>query len=77
MTTFDDFLYKAKTVAQFVSLLYMMAALEFTTWNVAPSLHEPLLLIGRILIWVSVALTIISGVRYVWLNRSYLKDDKN
>ena len=37
---------------------------------------ETLLLIGRILIWISVALTILSGVRYVWLNRAYLKDDK-
>ena len=71
-----DIFGKAKTVAQFVSLRYMMAALEFTTWNVAPAAHETLLLIGRILIWISVALTILSGVRYVWLNRAYLKDDK-
>lgn len=69
-----DIFGKAKTVAQFVALLYMMVALELTTWGLSAQRCETLLLIGCILIWVSVALAILSGIRYVWQNRHHLKD---
>lgn len=75
---------KAKTVAQFVSILFMMAALEFASWqntllsgSALPDLVFSLpLLIGRVLIWISVILTMYSGVRYVWDNRRYFAEKK-
>ncbi len=71
---------KAKTVAQFVSILYMLAALEVSSWqhSILSSLALPdafvtaLLAIGYGLIWVSVTLTVISGIQYVWTYRKYL-----
>ena len=71
---------KAKTVAQFVSILYMLAALEFSTWQntllaslaLPDGLFTVLLTIGYGLIWVSVVLTVISGIQYVWTYRKYL-----
>ena len=70
----------AKTVAQFVSILYMLAALEVSSWqhSILSSLALPdafftaLLAIGYGLIWVSVTLTVISGIQYVWTYRKYL-----
>lgn len=75
---------KAKTVAQFVSILFMMAALEFVSWQHTllsgfslPDLVFSLpLLIGRILIWISVILTMYSGIQYVWSYRHYFSDEK-
>lgn len=75
---------KAKTVAQFVSILFMMAALEFASWQHTllsgfslPDLVFSLpLLIGRILIWISVILTMYSGIQYVWSYRHYFSDEK-
>lgn len=75
---------KAKTVAQFVSILYMFAALEYSSWqttilssyalpNIAYSLP---LLIGRVLIWVAVIMTMYSGIKYVWSYRHYFSDEK-
>ena len=71
---------KAKTVAQFVSILYMLAALEFSTWQhtllaslaLPDSLFTLLLAVGYGLMWVSVVLTVISGIQYVWTYRKYL-----
>lgn len=68
---------KAKTVAQFVSILFMLAALEFASWQqtllagfALPDLvFEVPLLVGWLLVWVSVVLTVISGCQYVWAYR--------
>jgi len=73
---------KLKTVAQFVAIIYMIVALEFSTWQhtllagfVLPELVFSLpLTIGWGLIWVSVALTMISGVQYVWELRRYFSE---
>lgn len=73
---------KAKTVAQFVSILFMIASLEFSTWQdtVFSGLGLPLsvftapLTIGRVFVWVSVVLTLISGFQYVWELRHYFRD---
>ena len=70
---------KAKTVAQFASIIYMLAALEFCSWEhtllagaaVPGWLYDVLPLAGRVLIWVSVVLTVISGFQYVWAYRQY------
>lgn len=75
---------KAKTVAQFVSILFMMAALELASWQhtllsgfALPDLVFSLpLLIGRILIWISVILTMYSGIKIVWSYRHYFTDEK-
>lgn len=75
---------KAKTVAQFISILFMMAALEFASWQhtflsgfALPDLAFSLpLMIGRILIWISVILTVYSGIQYVWNYRHYFTDGK-
>jgi len=73
---------KLKTVAQFVAIIYMLVALEFSTWQYSllagfalPELVFSLpLVIGHGLVWVSVALTIISGVQYVWELRRYFSE---
>ena len=75
---------KAKTVAQFVSILVMIVALEFSTWQTGllagaglPDLAFTLpVLIAQILIWVSVVLTLISGFQYVWAGRRYFAGGK-
>ncbi len=71
---------KLKTVAQFIAIIYMLTALEFATWqnwlSVPAAAFSIPLLIGRILIWISVVLTLIAGVEYVWQNREYFKNEK-
>lgn len=75
---------KVKTVAQFVSILFMLAAMEFSTWQTTilagfalpDALFTVPLFIGWVLIWVSVVLTVISGVQYVWAYRQYFAGEK-
>lgn len=75
---------KAKTVAQFVSILFMLAAMEFASWQetllagagFADMTFSLPLMAGRVLIWISVVLTVISGFQYVWNLRHYFKDSK-
>lgn len=75
---------KTKTVAQFVSILFMLAALEFSTWQstllsgvaLPAQLFSILLIIGQVLIWISVILTVYSGFEYVWELRHYFTDSK-
>ncbi len=75
---------KAKTVAQFAAIIFMIAALEFSTWQTGllagsalqDSVFSVPLTVGRALIWVSVVLTVISGFQYVWRNRRHLTDEK-
>lgn len=74
---------KAKTVAQFASILYMIAALEFVSWRdtllagfaIPDGVLSAVLIVGRVLIWVSDALTLISGFQYVWGNRAYFRTE--
>lgn len=78
-----NFLGKLKTVAQYIAIIYMLAALEFSTWGTgllaAFDLPELLftvpLVIGRVFIWISVILTAIAGVNYVWQNREYFSKE--
>ena len=75
---------KAKTVAQFVAIIYTLAALEFAGWQTGllagyalpASVFSVPLVIGRVCIWISVVMTVISGLDYVWLNRQYFKNEK-
>ena len=70
---------KAKTVAQYVAIIYMLVVLEWATWQnglLAP-LNWPELVftlpldLGAIPIWVATILTAVSGVVYFWDNRSF------
>lgn len=75
---------KTKTVAQFVAIIYMLVALEWSTWQhgVLAALSLPgeaftiPLLVGEVLIWVSVILTAVAGIEYVWNYREYFMNDK-
>lgn len=75
---------KAKTVAQFVSIIYMIVALEFSTWQTTILADFALsdmaftipVFVGQILVWISVVLTVISGLQYVWECRSYFRDSQ-
>lgn len=75
---------KTKTVAQFISIIYMLTALEFSTWQItllsgfslSAEVYSIPLIIGRVLIWISVVLTVVSGFQYVWELRRYFKDEK-
>ncbi len=70
---------KAKTVAQYVAILYLLAALEFSTWGgtlLAPftlpdTAYQVPLTIGEIMLWAVAAMTAISGIKYVLDNRGH------
>ncbi|MBP3381469.1 MAG: CDP-diacylglycerol--glycerol-3-phosphate 3-phosphatidyltransferase [Clostridia bacterium] len=73
---------KVKTVMQFVAIIYMIAALEVCSWQntlllgMLPDVfYSVLLIVGRVLIWVSVFFTIQSGIQYVWNGRKYFLDN--
>ncbi|MDR3644248.1 MAG: CDP-diacylglycerol--glycerol-3-phosphate 3-phosphatidyltransferase [Clostridia bacterium] len=57
---------KTKTVSQIVAII---AILLFNLFGAAPA---PLALTGQILLWIAAALTIISGIQYVWAYREYI-----
>ncbi len=75
---------KLKTVAQFVAILFELAALEFATWQgtvlascgLSDAVFSIPLTIGYVLLWVSVVLTVASGVQYVWSYKHYFKNEK-
>ena len=75
---------KAKTVAQFVAILFEFAALEFAGWQTGFLAGAGLpnwvftapLVVGQLLLWVSVVLTALSGFQYVWLNRRFFHTQK-
>lgn len=74
---------KAKTVAQMVSIIAMMLALEFADWQQTVPAFSALpdaaftlpLLICRIFIWISVVLTAISGGIYLWDYRRFFREN--
>lgn len=69
---------KAKTVTQMGAVLYMLAALqvmELLPAAVAVSLDDWVFGVGHLLIWVSVLLTVVSGIQYVWALRHYFKEN--
>ncbi len=72
---------KLKTVMQFVAIIYMLTAMEVCSWQngllqgVLPdAFYAVLMTVGQILVWISVVLTIVSGVQYVWNGRQYFAD---
>jgi len=75
-----DSLGKYKTIFQIVTVIYFLliiAAREPVFRWLNPVFDLPLFgpaLLGLLLIWVSLALTLISGSSYVWKNRKLLSD---
>ena len=75
---------KLKTVAQFIAILFELAALEFASWQgtLLSGLDLPEvvfsfpLTVGYVLLWISVVLTAVSGAQYVWGHRHYFKNEK-
>ncbi len=73
---------KLKTVAQYVAIIAMMVALQ---WQECCRLWLPSLpgaacdipiLVCQLLIWVSVVLTVISGIQYFWQFKHYFTESK-
>jgi CDP-diacylglycerol--glycerol-3-phosphate 3-phosphatidyltransferase len=75
-----DSLGKYKTIFQIVTVIYFLliiAAREPLFQWLNPVFDLPLLgpaTLGLLLIWISLALTLISGLSYVWKNRKLLSD---
>lgn len=77
-----SFFGKAKTVAQYIAILFTIAAMEFATWQQSvlggfdlPDMVFTLpLIIGTVLLWIATILTVISGVQYVYNGRHFFKD---
>ena len=73
---------KFKTVAQYVAIICSIAALEFENWQTGwlssaalpDTVFTTPLLISQVLLWISAALTLVSGIEYVWSNREYIKE---
>jgi len=69
---------KVKTVMQFVAIIYMITALEVCSWQdtllagLLPEVfYSVLMIVGRVLVWISVFFTLQSGIQYVWNGRQY------
>jgi len=75
-----DSLGKYKTIFQIVTVIYFLliiAAREPAFRWLNPVFDLPLLgpaRLGLLLVWISLALTLISGLSYVWKNRKLLND---
>lgn len=77
-----SFFGKAKTVAQYVGILFTMAANEFATWQQSVLANAGLpgavftvpLTISSVLLWVAAILTVISGIQYVYNGRRFFKN---
>ena len=67
---------KIKTVLQMTAIIYFLLALEVTgrLETGFSALSAGLLIAGRVLIWLSVAATVISGAQYGWQYRSVLRE---
>ncbi len=73
-----NFFGKLKTVAQYIAILFSMAALqwnELSRWLtfLPRMLFSAPIFIGKVLIWISVIFTVISGARYIYDCRRFLR----
>lgn len=66
---------KLKTVSQMIATIAVMFLQEMASWGILPVVF-PTGLICTILIWISVAFTIISGVVYLLDNKKFLDPTK-
>lgn len=61
---------KVKTVSQIVAILVVMFLQELVYLFPVVGEVVPVLIIGELFLWVAAALTVISGVIYIWDNRA-------
>ena len=66
---------KVKTVVQMVSVIVIMALAFVSNLNVLPFIL-PVGLIGEVLMWISAALSTVSGAEYIWKNREAITQFK-
>lgn len=66
---------KVKTVVQMVSVIVIMVLAFVSSLNVLPFLL-PVGLIGEVLMWISAALSTVSGAEYIWKNREAITQFK-
>ncbi len=68
---------KLKTVMQMVAIIYMLTflqAMQIPFFHDLPGLNRWGGYFGMLLIWISAAATVVSGVQYVWQLRHYFKE---
>ena len=65
---------KLKTVMQMVSIIYMVALLQLNQLGLDKGFIQISFRIGMIMIWLTTAATVISGIQYVWQLRHYFKE---
>ena len=65
---------KLKTVMQMVSIIYMIALLQLDKLVTNSLLIMWAYRAGMIMIWLTTAATIVSGIQYVWALRRYFKE---
>ena len=73
---------KFKTVMQMVSIIFMLVALEWESWQhtvlegvaLPAEVFSVPLMAGYVLVWVAVVLTIVSGVQYFWQFRHLMSE---
>lgn len=71
---------KFKTVSQMVMICVMLVVVNtqaFAVDGVAGSLYDGIYMVGNILLWISVVLTVISLVVYIKDNKDVMKEDEN
>lgn len=66
---------KVKTVSQMLATIFVMLLLEVSTWAILPD-NFPIAVINSVLIWISVVLTVISGVVYMAQNKKFINPSK-
>jgi len=71
---------KAKTVSQMIAIIGVMAMnlflqLPFAADGTSAALEPVFIIIGEIMIWISVTLTVISGVIYIVQNRQFISQN--
>lgn len=72
---------KLKTVAQYIAIIAMMVALQWSEIcaaylpTLSPLWHIVPVVVAWVFIWISVVLTVVSGVQYFWQFRHYFTED--
>lgn len=66
---------KLKTVSQMVSIIVILLMLELNLIGLLPD-SFPLDIVSSVLLWISTAFTLISGIQYVWNYKDYITPEK-
>ncbi len=66
---------KIKTAVTMVSIVAVLVLFSLTDLGVLAA-DFPTVMVSRILVWLSAALTVISGAEYLWVNRAQFASDR-